>query len=382
MMTPGFRGLCVREVQKSLKESAKKLIEDKIEQHGLARYFDVTQTEIRTPGGGLIAFTGMKDHTAESIKSYEGFDVAWIEEARSISARSLTMLRPTIRKDGSEIWASWNPTRKNDPIEALLRGATPEPDAIVVHASWRDNPWFPETLNKERLSDQERRPEQYPHIWEGDYAKVYEGAYFADGLAEAERQGRVGTVSADPLMQRRAYWDIGGTGARADATAIWIVQFVGREIRVLDYYEAVGQPLAEHIGWLRSRGYGDALCVLPHDGAAHEKIERVTYEGALRLAGFAVRVVPNQGAGAATMRIEAVRRLLPACWFNAATTEGGRDALGAYHEKRDEDRNIGLGPEHDWSSHGSDAFGLMAVDYEAPRQAKKLDLSNLRRGIV
>ena len=174
---------------------------------------------------------------------------------------------------------------------------------------------------------------------------------------------RIGVVAPDPLMTLRAYWDIGGTGAKADACAIWIAQFVGTDVRVLDYYEAVGQPLAAHVDWLRSRKYDKALQVLPHDGSTNDKVHAVSFESALRQAGFEVRVVPNLGAGAANARIEAVRRLFPSIRFNEATTGPGRDALGWYHEKKDDKRGIGLGPNHDWASHGADAFGLMAVDH-------------------
>lgn len=215
------------------------------------------------------------------------------------------------------------------------------------------------------------KPDQYGHIWEGEYAGVTEGAYYAQCIAEAKAKGRIGNVSADPLMTYRAIFDIGGTGAKADAVAIWIAQFVSREIRVLNYYEAVGQPLATHVNWLRANGYGNALVILPHDGTTNDKVYDVSYESALRAAGFDVTVIPNQGKGAASMRIEASRRLFPSIWFNKDTTQGGIDALGWYHERKDETRNIGLGPEHDWSSHGADAFGLMCVAYEAPQESKR-----------
>ena len=364
---PGFRGICCREVQKSLKESAKQLIEDKIAAHGLGALFDCQEAQILTPGDGKIVFTGLQDHTAESIKSYEGFDVAFVEEAQTVSARSLNLLRPTIRAPGSELWFSWNPRHKVDAVDEMLRGDELPTDSCVVEANWRDNPWFPAELEQERQDCMRQQPEQYDHIWEGGYVTVAEGAYFAQSLAKAKDEGRIGNVAADPLMTYRAFWDIGGTGAKADACAIWIAQFIGREIRVLDYYEAVGQPLATHVLWLREHGYGGALCVLPHDGTAHDKVYDATYEGALRQAGFEVEVVKNQGRGAASMRIETARRLFPRIWFNEATTEPGRQALGWYHEKKDEHRNIGLGPEHDWSSHGADAFGLMCVAYDEPR---------------
>lgn len=369
----GELSVCVREVQKSLAQSSKRLIESKLSQFGLgeADGFKVFEKEIRTPGDGLIAFQGMQDHTADSIKSLEGFRRAWVEEAQALSARSLTLLRPTIRAEGSELWFSWNPVRKSDAVDALLRGASPPTGATVIRANWSDNPWFPPELEQERRDDQRDRPDQYDHVWEGDYASVSAGAYYAASLTTARAECRIGHVAADPLMTVRAIWDIGGTGAKADACAIWIAQFVGREIRVLDYYEAIGQPLAAHVTWLRESGYGKALCILPHDGAHSDKVFDASYEGALRSAGFDVIVVPNQGAGAAMARVEAGRRMFPRIWFNAATTEPGREALGAYHEKRDEKRLIGLGPNHDWSSHAADAFGLMCVAYEEPPLARK-----------
>lgn len=365
-MTRGFRGLCGREIQKSLKESAKRLIEDKLQEYslGTAQGFKVFSDVIQTPGDGAIMFQGLQDHTADSIKSFEGIDVAWLEEASNISPRSLQLLRPTIRKDGSELWFSWNPRLKTDPVDMMFRAGVAPTGAVCVRSNWSDNPWFPSVLEQERLDCLANNPDQYAHIWEGDYVSVSIGSYFAEGLSRARLDGRIGHLSADPLLSVRAYWDIGGTGAKADAAAIWLVQFVGKEIRVVDYYEANGQPLSAHIAWLRENGHDKITCVLPHDGDTNDRVYDVSYESALKAAGFPVIVVPNQGKGAAKMRIEAVRRILPQCWFDETTTEAGRLALGWYHEKRDEARNIGLGPDHDWSSHAADAFGLMAVAYE------------------
>ena len=314
----------------------------------------------------------MQDHSAESIKSLEGCRVAWVEEAQTLSQRSLSLLRPTIRTEGSELWFSWNPRRKTDAVDALLRGDELPTDAVVVRANWIDNPWFPAVLEQERLDCLRINPEQYDHIWEGGYATITEGAYYSKHLADARLSGRIGRVAADPLLTIRLYFDIGGTGAKADACTIWAAQFVGKEIRVVDYYEAVGQPLDAHVAWMRSKGYTSdrAQIWLPHDGATQDKVYAVSYESALRSAGYSVTVVPNQGKGAAKARIEAARRLFPACWFNEDTTAPGLDALGWYHEKWDETRNIGLGPEHDWASHGADAFGLMAVAYEEPSRKK------------
>lgn len=366
----GQRVVCIREVQKTLKESSKRLIEDKLQHFGLgeADGFKVFKEVIETPRDGVMIFQGMQDHNAESIKSLEGFGRAWVEEAQTLSQRSANLLRPTIRAEGSELWFSWNPRRKTDAVDAMLRGAEKPTGAIVVQANWRDNPRFPKELEQERLDCLRLSPEQYDHIWEGGYATVLDGAYFARDLALAKGEGRIGRVAADPLMAHRVFVDIGGTGAKADAFAMWVAQFVGKEIRVLDYYEAVGQPLAAHVGWLRSRGYepGKASIWLPHDGATNDRIVEASFESAFRQVGYTVTVVKNQGAGAARERIEAMRRNFPRMWFNQATTQPGLDALGWYHEKKDEARNIGLGPEHDWASHGADAAGLMALVAEQP----------------
>jgi phage terminase large subunit len=366
---PGTSAVCIREAQRTLAQSSKRLIESKIAGLGLGHRFKIFNDKIETPGDGLVIFRGLQNHTAESIKSLEGFKIAWVDEAQNLSARSLSLLRPTIRSEGSELWASWNPRRKSDAIDDFFRGKQPA-GAIVVNANWRDNPWFPSVLEDERKLDLSLYPDRYEHIWEGDYVRAFEGAYFAQMLNEARAQGRIGKVSADPLLPLRAFIDIGGSGASADAFTIWIVQWVGNEIRVLDYYESVGQVLAFHVNWLRSKGYQHAILYLPHDGVNSDAILGKRYEDHLRDAGFFVEPpVKNQGKGAAMMRIEALRRLGPQLWWNEATTEPGRDAIGFYHERKDETRNIGLGPEHDWSSHAADALGLMAICHEAPGRA-------------
>jgi phage terminase large subunit len=191
---------------------------------------------------------------------------------------------------------------------------------------------------------------------------VFEGAYYADAITAARREGRVCRLSADPLIGRRAFWDLGVD----DSTAIWVAQFVGREIRLIDFIEGQGQALAFYVEALRSRGYGAALCVLPHDGARRDTVAATAFEDHLRQAGFEVRTVKNQGKGAAMQRIEAGRRLFPRLWFDEEATAAGLEALAAYHERRDPHRNVGLGPEHDWSSHAADAFGLMCIAYEEP----------------
>jgi phage terminase large subunit len=380
----GLRAVCIREVQKDLAQSSKALIESKVKKFRLteAQGFKIYRDVIATPRDGIFIFKGMNDYTSDSIKSLEGFKRAWWEEAQTATQYSLNLLRPTIRSQDSELWFSWNPKRKTDPIDVMLRGEETPTDAVVIKANWRDNPWFPKELEQERLDCLRMQPEQYDHIWEGGYVSVIDGAYYAKSIIDARQQGRIGRVPADPLMTYRMFFDIGGTGARADAVAIWVAQFIGKEIRALNYYEAVGQPLAVHLAWARANGYmpDKAQVWLPHDGETHDKVHDVSYASAIRDAGYRVTVVPNQGKGAAKARIEAGRRLFNSIWFNEETTSAGIDALGWYHEKKDEQRNIGLGPEHDWASHGADAFGLMCISYEPPKSSSPIIYPSL--GVV
>ncbi|EJF92653.1 PBSX family phage terminase large subunit [Bartonella tamiae] len=369
----GQKGLIVgaREFMNSLNESSLAEIKATIlSEPWLADHYEIGEKYVRTKDGRIsFDFIGLR-HNLDSVKSKARIHLLWIDEAEPVSEEAWIKITPTVREHNSEIWVTWNPESRKSATHKRFRENPPE-NAKIVELNWQDNPWFPDVLNVERLNDLQNRPEQYEHIWGGDFVSVVDGAYFASALVNAKNEGRISNVAADPLMSLKAFWDIGGTGARADATAIWIAQFIGREIRVIDYYEAQGQPLAAHVNWLRENGYGQADMFLPHDGATKDRIHDVSFESALREAGFNVEVIPNQGAGAAKLRIEAARRLFPSIWFNEKKTEAGREALGWYHEKRDENRLIGLGPNHDWSSHAADAFGLMCICYEHPYQKKQ-----------
>lgn len=185
LVQPGLRWVCIREVQKSLEQSVKRLLEDDIERFGAGSAFRVLNSEIQTPGGGVIIFQGMQNHTAESIKSLEGYDGAWVEEAQTLSQRSLDLLRPTIRKPGSEIWFSWNPAHPTDPVDAFFRGAEKPPGAVVVEVNWRDNPWFPDVLRADMEWDRKRDPDKYAHIWGGGYLRNSEARVFRNWREEA-----------------------------------------------------------------------------------------------------------------------------------------------------------------------------------------------------
>ena len=368
MANPGMHSLCIREVQKTLRESAKRLIEAKIQELGVGPYFEVQDKLIKCPGGSEISFAGMKDHNAESVKSFEGVGRCWIEEGQTLSKKSWAMLYPTIRKPGSEIWASWNPRRAVDPIDHFFKEeGKDDPDVISVKANWSDNPWFPAEMEKDRLRDFHNKPDQYEHIWEGGYVTVTDGAYYAQSLLAARQQGRIGKIPIDPLLPIYSYHDIGGAGAKADAYTIWLCQRVERNIHWIDYYEARGQVLSYHVNWMRANGYEGAIIKLPHDGVNTKNVTGKRYEDHWREAGFTVESIPNQGPGAAMQRVEHARRLFPRMYFDEVKTEAGRQALGWYHPKIDEERQIDLGPDHDWASHAADAFGLGASDYEEPK---------------
>lgn len=364
--------LCARQFMNSLEDSSLEEMKRAIEEEPfLAAYYDVGEKYIKSRDGRIqFTFAGL-DRNIASIKSKGRLLLCWVDEAEPVTDEAWLTLIPTLREEGSdwnaELWVTWNPKRKNAAVERRFRFAN---DALikVVELNWRDNPRFPAKLERDRQRDLTEEPDQYGHIWEGDYATTISGAYFAQALTLAKAENRIGRVAADPLMTIRLFADIGGTGAKADNFVFWAAQFIGREIRVIDHYEQQGQPLAAHLNWLRSRGYTPerAQIWLPHDGDTQDKVHDVSYRSAFEQAGYVVTVIPNQGKGAAMLRVEAGRRLFPAMWFDEEPTQAGREALGWYHEKRDEKRDIGLGPAHDWASHSADAFGLMCIAYEQP----------------
>lgn len=357
-----------RQYMNSLADSSMAEIKAAIEaEPWLKAHFEIGEQFIRTADKRIAyAFAGL-DRNIGSIKSKAKILLCWVDEAEDVTEDAWATLIPTLREEDSELWVTWNPRRRNSATNLRFgQGAPPDPRYKIVELNWRDNPRFPDVLERQRLRDKELRPDTYDHIWEGAYATGIVGAYYAKALTVARAERRIGRLAEDPLLRLRAFVDIGGTGRNADAFAMWIAQFVGRECRVLDYYEAVGQPIQAHVAWLHERGYSpDRLDIwLPHDGGTHDRVYDVSYESELRAAGYTVEVVPNQGRGAAMARINAGRRMFPACWFDEERTSAGVDALGWYHEKRDEIRDVGLGPEHDWASHCGDAFGLLAIVYE------------------
>ncbi len=357
--------VCGREKLNSLDDSSMAEVKAAIlSEPWLADHFEIGEKYIRTRSRRIsYKFSGMDKKTINSIKSKSKILLLWADEAETITDASWDVAIPTLRQEDSELWVTWNPKRKSAPVERRFRFSK-DPRVKGTMCNWRDNPRFPAILERQRLKWLKEDPDSYDHVWEGGYASSVKGAYFSKQITALKAEGRLGRVGIDPNLKRRLFVDIGGTGRNADAFTMWGAQFVGREVRVHYYYEQVGQAVGHHLEWMRSKGFTpeNTEIYLPHDGATHDKVYDVSYESAFAAAGYSVTVVPNQGRGAAISRINAARRVFPSVWMHqGGNTSTGLEALGWYHEKWDDERDVGLGPEHDWASHGADSFGLMAI---------------------
>ena len=356
--------VCGREFLNSIDDSSLAEVKAAIESEPwLNEHFDIGEKYIRTKSKRIAyKFSGMDKRTIMSLKSKSKILLLWADEAEPITDKAWDIVIPTLRQEDSELWVTWNPARKSSATDRRFRQAK-DARYKVVEMNWRDNPKFPAILERQRQRWLENDPDSYDHVWEGAYATAIKGAYFTKQISAMKREGRLCRVAIDPNMKRRLFVDIGGTGVNADAFTMWGAQFIGREVRVLDYYEVVGQEIGYHLAWMREKKYlpEDTEAFLPHDGATHDKVFSVSYQSAFEAAGYNVTVVPNQGRGAAIARVNAARRMFPSVWMNESTTVSGVEALGWYHEKWDEERDVGLGPCHDWASHGADSYGLMAV---------------------
>lgn len=365
--------VCGREHLNSLDDSSMAEVKAAIlSEPWLAPHFDIGEKYIRTRSKRIsYKFSGMDKGTIDSLKSKSKILLLWADEAEPITDGVWDTVIPTLRQEDSELWVTWNPKRKSSATDRRFRQTT-DPLMKVVECNWRDNPRFPAILERQRQKWLRTDPDSYDHVWEGAYATAIKGAYFTRQLADMRQTGRLGKMAWDPLMRRRLFVDIGGTGRNSDAFCMWGAQFIGREVRVMTYYEQVGQEIGHHLRWMEKRGFKpeNTSIWLPHDGETHDKVFSVSYESAFQAAGYPVEVVPNQGKGAAISRIQALRRVFPSMWFNDAdivlgdddtgnTVAAGLEALGWYHEKWDEERDVGLGPEHDWASHGCLVAGTM-----------------------
>lgn len=344
------RVLCARELQGSIGDSVHKLLSDIIDQYNLGSFFDVQKATIIGKNGSEIIFKGLK-HNSTEIKSTEGVDICWVEEAEKVSDSSWEVLIPTIRKDNSEIWISFNPKHPTDPTyHNFVTNA--DDDMLVKKVSYRDNPFFPDVLEKERQRLQKNDPIAYRHIWEGEFDERHDGCIYARYIDQSRE--RITSVPYKDGVPVITAWDLG----RSDSTCIWFAQVIGLQVRVIDYYENSQEDLAHYADVIRKRGYKYDTHYLPHD-AAHE---RLGMGGSIsqQLKGYGI---PNKiiKIGSRASRIELGRSLLKECWIDKDKCKDGIHALMNYKYEYDENKKtFKKDPLHDWASDGADAFGYLA----------------------
>lgn len=375
------RAVCIREVQNSIKDSVRQLMVDKIAKLGVTHLFEVLDGEIRGPYNSLIVFKGMQSYNADNIKSLEGYDIAWVEEAQTLSQRSLDLLRPTLRKDGSELWFSWNPRFKTDPVDAFFRKNPPE-DAVSVLVNWRDNPWFPTVLAKEMAHDFEVDPDKAEHVWNGAYG-FGQGAILARWVAIAERAGRICDVEADPdgapLLVSS---DIGFR----DTAGWWFWQPQLGGYKVLRYIGASGLDADDWIPELKkvitNIGVPLGRIWLPHDARAKTfQSKHSTAEKFLAAFGSDhCAIVPQTRK---LDQISAARTVINQCEFDKLGCEDGLDGLRAWeYEYNDELGVFSREPVHNWASHPSDgfAYGCQVMQMAEPPKPPPEDMRGITVG--
>jgi phage terminase large subunit len=356
------RILCAREIQKSIKDSVHQLFRDQISELNLGYYFEVLQTEIRVKNGGQFGFTGLR-HNSTEIKSYEGADICWVEEAQAVSKTSWNVLVPTIRKPDSEIWLSYNPDLEDDETHQRF-AVNPPADAIVVKMGWEDNPWFPDVLRKEKDELKIRNFDDYLHVWGGNCKEVLEGSIYAEEMRRAKEETRITVVPVDHSKPVDCFFDLGW----ADCTSIWFVQTIGKEIRVVDFYQNQLQKIQHYAQVMQNKGYVYGNVFLPHD-AFNGQLSGKNTDQALRDLGFKTRRVDKLGVRDG---IQAARTLFPSLWFDAGRCSDGLAALRKYRYAVDPDTGkFSRDPLHDEHSHAADAFRYMAVGYAPPAQKAK-----------
>ena len=352
-----LRILCTREVQKSIKDSVHKLLCDQIEALGLGKFYEPLATVIRGQNGSEILFAGLSDLTAESIKSFEGVDIVWCEEAQAISKRSWDILIPTIRKDGSEIWISMNPELDTD--ETWVRFVqTPPPGSALMPVNYTDNPWFPAVLEQERQHAKATMPAaDYENMWEGKCRPAVAGAIYADEVAEMVTQGRVCDVLYDPALKVHVIWDLGWN----DAMSLILVQRHLSSLRVLEYLEDSHKTLDWWSSELRSRRYNWGKLWLPHDGAHGDYKTGKSARQIMQEHGWDVEITANQPVETG---IRQARMALPRTYLDKTKAARLLECLKRYRRAVPVQTGEPGRPVHDEWSHGADAFRYLAINAE------------------
>jgi phage terminase large subunit len=371
-----LRILCARETQKSLADSVHTLLEDQVKALELGPRYNVQKASILGTNGTEIIFAGLK-HNISNIKSAESVDIAWVEEAQTVSKESWEVLVPTIRKPGSEIWASFNPKLETDDTykRFILK---PPPGAFVQRICWQDNPWFPDVLRVEMEHLRATDPEAYEHVWEGACQSAVEGAIYGEELKQAEAEGRITTVSCDRTMPVDTFWDLG----YGDSTAIWFAQ--GRadgSYHIIDYLENKSKTVEWYLIQLQKRNYLYGIDWIPWDGLKPQRMgSGRAIEELMRAAGRSVRMVTmlpvHEG-------INAARTIFPQCRFDAEKCADGLQGLRHYQWGEPNAKGVMARlPLHNWASHPADAFRYLATAIQAPEREElaRAERRNYDRG--
>src|SRR5215469_146579 len=358
-----LRVLCCREYQTSIRESVHRLLADMIRSHGLGDRFDVLDKSIRSKseGGSEFIFEGLR-HNSGKIRSLEGIDKFWVEEANNVTKSSWEVLIPTIRKDGSEIIVSFNPELETD--ETYQRFVKhPPSDAVVMKVNYHDNPWFPEVLRREMEDLRARDVDAYQHVYLGECRVSVDGAIYARELREAVEEGRICQVAYDPTKPVNVYFDLGWQ----DLTCIWFAQHIAGEVRLIDYLEDNQRPFGDYLKELQARPYHYGTLWLPHDAEAKSLGTGRSIEENARNAGWRVRLVPKLSVADG---INAVRTLFPNLWFDEHRVADGLQALRHYRYELDPNGQFSRNPLHDYASHGADALRYVCVAMQEARRAQ------------
>jgi len=348
-----LRIMCAREFQNSISDSVHALLKDQAFAMGLGGFYKVQRSTIVGKNETQFLFVGLR-HNIASVKSTESVDICWVEEAQTVSKSSWDVLIPTIRKDGSEVWVTFNPELEAD--ETFQRFVVhPPPGAVVVKIGWQDNPWFPDVLRAEMEHLKQVDHDSYLTVWEGHCRQTLEGAIYANELRAATTENRIMSVPYDASKPVDTFWDLG----RADKTAIWFAQVVGFEFRLIDYYENSGHGLQHYLKELQARPYVFREHWLPHDAENELLASERTIAQQMRQAGYKVRIAPKVSVADG---IAAARAIFGRCWFDKDRTADGLQCLRHYQYDVDpETKERSVKPLHNWASHGADAFRYMAV---------------------
>lgn len=345
-----LRVLCARETQKSIRESVHQLLTDRIVSLGLEHHYQVLDTEIRGKNGTEFVYTGLASHTVTSIKSFEGADVCWVEEAQGVKKKSWDILIPTIRKPGSEIWVSMNPDLDtDDSYVRFVLNAAGDPDIISVEINYSDNPWFPDVLEKERVRCQEQRPRDYDNIWLGKPRAAVEGAIYAEEVDDLQKSGRACHVYPEETLKTHIIFDLGWN----DSMSIILAQRMGSELRILEYIEDDHKTLSHYSQILKDRKLNWGTLWLPHDGAHKDFKYGKSAQQIMTELGWSVQIIPIMDI---EHGIRTARMTFPRVYVDKDKASGLIECLKRYRRTIPQSSGEPGSPLHDQYSHGADCF--------------------------